>query len=64
MQTPAPFVLVKNLGNDASDMELNVYTNEPENQPRIFSELNNNIRDLFEANGISMTVPKLVGVVS
>ena len=64
LQTPAPFVLVKNLGNDASDMELNVYTNEPENQPRIFSELNNNIRDLFEANGISMTVPKLVGVVS
>jgi small-conductance mechanosensitive channel len=62
LQTPAPFVLVKNLGNDASDMELNVYTNEPENQPRIFSELNNNIRDLFEANGISMPVPKLVSV--
>jgi len=64
LDNPSPFVLVKNLGNDASDMELNVYTNEPENQPRIFSELNSNIRDLFEANGISMTVPKLVDVVS
>ncbi len=64
LHDPAPFVLIKNLGNDASDMELNVYTNEPENQPRIFSELNKNIRDLFEANGISMTVPKLIDVVN
>ncbi len=63
LHEPAPFVLMKNLGNDASDMELNVYTNEPENQPRIFSELNKNIRDIFEANGISMTVPRLVDVV-
>jgi small-conductance mechanosensitive channel len=62
LKHPAPFVLVKNLGNDASDMELNVYTNEPENQPKIFSELNKNIIDLFEAAGIDMTVPKLVSM--
>jgi len=62
LEDPAPFVLIKNLGNDATDMELNIYTNEPECQPRIFSELNKNIRDLFEAAGIDMTVPKLVSM--
>jgi small-conductance mechanosensitive channel len=56
---PAPFVLVKNLGNYATELELNIYTNEPEKQPRIFSDINGNIRDLFEQNGISMTTPAL-----
>ena len=64
LESPAPFVLVKNLGNDATDMELNIYTNEPERQPRIFSELNKNIRDLFEADGIDLTVPQQILVQS
>jgi small-conductance mechanosensitive channel len=59
LDNPAPFVLVKNLGNNASEMELNIYTNEPERQPSIFSEINKNVRDLFEQNGISMAVPQL-----
>ncbi|MDR2594330.1 MAG: mechanosensitive ion channel family protein [Fibromonadaceae bacterium] len=61
LDNPAPFVLVKNLGNYACEMELNIYTNEPEKQPSIFSELNKNIRDIFEQNGINMTVPLLLG---
>jgi small-conductance mechanosensitive channel len=61
LDNPAPFVLVKNLGNYACEMELNIYTNEPEKQPSIFSELNKNIRDIFEQNGINMTVPLLIG---
>jgi len=61
LNDPAPFVLVKNLGNYACEMELNIYTNEPEKQPSIFSELNKNIRDIFEQNGINMTVPLLIG---
>jgi len=60
LDNPAPFVLVKNLGNYACDLELNIYTNEPEKQPSIFSELNKNIRDIFEQNGINMTVPLLL----
>jgi small-conductance mechanosensitive channel len=55
---PAPFVLVKNLGNNATEMELNIYTNEPERQPAIFSEINQNIRDIFEQNGISLITPQ------
>jgi len=58
LPNPVPFVLSKNLGNDASEVELCVYTNKPEKQAIIFSELNNNIRDLFEANGIAMAVPR------
>jgi len=60
LDNPSPFVLVKNLGNYACEMELNIYTNEPEKQPSIFSELNKNIRDIFEQNGINMTVPLLL----
>jgi small-conductance mechanosensitive channel len=60
LDNPSPFVLVKNLGNYATEMELNIYTNEPEKQPSIFSELNKNIRDIFEQNGINMTVPLLL----
>jgi small-conductance mechanosensitive channel len=57
LSQPAPFVLVKNLGNAATELELNVYTNEPERQPRIFSDINENIRELFEQNGIDMVLP-------
>jgi small-conductance mechanosensitive channel len=55
---PAPFVLIRNLGNNATEMELNIYTNEPEKQPAIFSDINKNIRDLFEQNGINMVTPQ------
>jgi len=64
LDNPAPFVLVKNLGNYACEMELNIYTNEPEKQPSIFSSLNKNIRDIFEQNGINMTVPLLLSPLS
>jgi small-conductance mechanosensitive channel len=57
LHNPPPFVLVKNLGNYATELELNIYTNEPEKQPRIFSSINGNIRDLFEQNGISLVTP-------
>jgi len=57
LQDPSPFVLVRNLGNAASEVEIYVYTNKPERQAIIFSELNSNIRDLFEANNISMITP-------
>jgi len=60
LEDPAPFVLVKNLGSYACEMELNIYTNEPENQPAIFSELNKNVRDIFEQNNINMSVPLLM----
>jgi small-conductance mechanosensitive channel len=59
LDKPAPFVLVKNLGNNATELELNIYTNEPEKQPRIFSDINENIRELFEQNGISLATPQL-----
>ena len=57
LDNPAPFVLVKNLGNVATELELNIYTHEPEKQPRIFSDMNGNIRSLFEQNGINMVTP-------
>ncbi|MDR3000008.1 MAG: mechanosensitive ion channel family protein [Fibromonadaceae bacterium] len=60
LEQPSPFVFVSNLGDNATDMELYIYTNEPEKQPRIFSELNKNIRDLFEADGIDLTVPQQI----
>jgi len=57
LNNPTPFVLVKNLGNTATELELNIYTNEPEKQPSIFSGLNANIRTLFEQSGISLVTP-------
>jgi small-conductance mechanosensitive channel len=57
LDEPAPFVLVNNFGSNSTELEINIYTNEPEEQLFIFSELNNNIRDLFEQHGISMVAP-------
>jgi small-conductance mechanosensitive channel len=60
LENPSPFVLIKNLGNDAAEMELNIYTNEPDKQSLIFSEINKNLMTIFVQNGIDMTVPRLM----
>ena len=54
---PPPFVLAKNLGDNAAVYQLNVYTKKPESQAMIYSEMNRHILDVFQSDGIEMIVP-------
>ena len=54
---PPPFVLAKNLGDNAAVYQLNVYTKKPELQATIYSEMNRHILDILQRDGIEMIVP-------
>ncbi|WP_166926023.1 mechanosensitive ion channel family protein [Flavobacterium poyangense] len=56
-QTPAPFVLQTSLDDFYVSYQINVYTKEPTNQPRIYSSLHQNIQDSFNAAGIEIMSP-------
>jgi len=58
LHTPKPFVLAAALGNYAVGYTLNVYTHRPEVQARIYSEMNRNVLDIFQSEGIEMIVPQ------
>lgn len=56
-QTPVPFVLQTSLDDFYVSYQINVYTKEPTNQPRIYSSLHQNIQDSFNAAGIEIMSP-------
>ncbi|MCL2689211.1 MAG: mechanosensitive ion channel family protein [Chitinispirillia bacterium] len=54
LENPRPFVLTQTLGGSAVSYQINIYTKRPELQAAIYSEMNQNILDLFQQNGIEM----------
>ncbi|TDO72880.1 mechanosensitive ion channel-like protein [Flavobacterium chryseum] len=56
-QTPVPFVLQTSLDDFYVSYQINVYTKEPTNQPRIYSSLHQNIQDSFNVAGIEIMSP-------
>lgn len=54
---PKPFVLQTSLDDFYVSYQINVYTKEPNKQPRIYSSLHQNIQDSFNAAGIEIMSP-------
>lgn len=57
LKEPAPFVLQKSLGDFAVNYELNVHCGDPGNAPRIYSQLHQNIQDVFNEYGVQIMTP-------
>ncbi|WP_432698235.1 mechanosensitive ion channel family protein [Marinobacterium sp. YM272] len=55
--TPAPFVLVQNLGDYGIDYQLNVYVAAPSHLPHRYAELHRNILDVFNEYGVAIMTP-------
>ncbi|MCL2844419.1 MAG: mechanosensitive ion channel family protein [Chitinivibrionia bacterium] len=56
-QTPEPFVLQKALDDFYCVYEINAYTKEIAEVPKVYSELHKNIQDIFREAGIDLTSP-------
>jgi len=54
---PPPFVLQRALDNFFAEYQINVYVTEEKLMPRIYSELYENIQDVFKDAGLDMTSP-------
>lgn len=54
---PAPFILVKELGDFAISYELNVYIAKPEHLAHRYTELHRNILDVFNEYGVAIMTP-------
>jgi len=57
LSEPQPFVLQKTLGDFCVVYELNAYTDTPEIMPRIYSNLHENIQDVFNEYGVQIMTP-------
>ena len=57
---PEPFVLEKSLDDFYVTYELNVYTDEPEKMTVFYSELHQNILDVFNEYGVQIMSPNYV----
>ncbi len=57
LREPPPFILEKELGDFAVTYELNVYSDEPTKQPRIYAALHRNILDVFNEYGVQIMTP-------
>jgi small-conductance mechanosensitive channel len=58
LNDPKPFVLTQNLGDNAVSYQINAYTKRPDLQTQIYSEMNRNILDIFQRDGIEMITPQ------
>lgn len=58
IQEPQPMVLLKRLDSYAAVYELRAYTNKPNEFLKIQSELRKNAYDIFQMQGIDLTVPQ------
>jgi small-conductance mechanosensitive channel len=54
----SPFVLLKRFDNYAAVYGLRAYTNRENEYLKIQSEIRKNIYDLFQKNGLDLTVPQ------
>lgn len=57
LETPEPFVLQKSLDDFYVSYEINAYTEKPNIQAFIYSELHQNIQNKFNASGIDLITP-------
>lgn len=57
LKSPEPFVLQTSLDDFYVSYQLNVYTQYAEKQPRIYSELHQNIQDKFNEAGVEIMSP-------
>jgi small-conductance mechanosensitive channel len=57
MAEPAPFVLSTGLGDNSASYQINAYTRHPELQAMIYSELHQNIIDIFHEANVEMIIP-------
>ena len=55
---PSPFVLLKRFDNYAAVYELRAYTNKANEYLKIQSDIRKNVYDLFQKNGLDLTVPQ------
>lgn len=58
---PPPFVLQKGLGDFAVNYEINVYANDPSKMSRIYTNLHQNILDVFNTYGVQIMTPNYEG---
>jgi len=62
LSDPKPFVLQKALDDYYTNYELNAYTSEPGKMMRTYSEMHQNIQDLFIEAGIDLKAPHFISV--
>jgi small-conductance mechanosensitive channel len=58
IKEPQPIVLIKRFDSYAAVYELRAYTNKPNEFLKIQSELRKNVYDIFQMQGIDLTVPQ------
>lgn len=61
LKEPAPFILQKSLGDFAVTYELNAYTNNPLSRAKTYTELHQNILDVFNENNVQIMTPAYEG---
>lgn len=54
---PSPFVLQSKLGEFAVEYELNAYCDRPETVPQLYTELHQNMLDVFNEYGVQIMTP-------
>ena len=57
LETPEPFVLQKSLDDFYVNYEINAYTEKPNLQASLYSELHQNIQNKFNSNGVDLITP-------
>ena len=57
MEDPKPFVLQTALNDYYAEYQINVFTQEADKMPAIYSELNQNIQDVFNEAGVELMSP-------
>lgn len=59
-KTPTPFMLQTSLGDFAVEYQVNGYSKDVTDLPRIYSELHANIQDVFNEHGVQIMSPAYV----
>ncbi len=57
LRQPPPFILKSNLGEFCVQYELNVYADDPASMPRLYSQLHENVLDVFNEQGVQIMTP-------
>lgn len=61
LKEPQPFVLQRSLDDFFVTYELNAYTDTPENMLQFYSDLHQNIQDVFNEYGVQIMSPHYIG---
>jgi small-conductance mechanosensitive channel len=60
LRNPPPFVLKSTLSDFCVQYELNVYADDPASMPQLYSQLHENILDVFNEQGVQIMTPAYV----